>query len=710
MPTVTAPQPPDPVWLESIVDAWATYLADLLALRCSFFVRKGGLVRWVGEDPPVYNESQPHCHSCKAPIKSRHVLCDMCRRESPIVEHGPTLSNVMQRCSNDEYVLDDTKKQVIRALHVQQELAFDATILANTLSSWCYDEHKAYRAAAEDATGNVPFDRAFVDNGGSYDQTVMCGLVESLVPVGGLGVNLRDQIMKLADEWLMNVDKQIRQWFGIPVSADAVEAAVVEQHIHLFAKQIANRVSLLEPTDQEHTHTSEILCVDNLEHRAEVQYVNEKLLAEAQCRTDCHSMAVLARIARHGVGAAEQWRSLSSPNMRKPLTDLLKSPPPELLKEVPRVAEDMGFAALRDIIGNAAEAGRAATEEGIDEWRSAINVEVLCLLFERATKKIEAWRRPSGNFVETISRLPCVTEATRVQLRLDPRAVLPAVPWARGRGQWQLVPREKLLVTRTGLRPTGLRIVMLTSALTQLLGTRDDEPEVFAPGVIACDVLHGVAAFAERAAEVAYAQLKQLINPLMAGFECAVVKYQLQNWSGSHLEDEIRTAARNVGRYSLQELAHVFDVHSEHWDGHSLQLVRKVNDKLVFKLNGSEELNGVVSHVLSWALPLLQHYRVHGLGWSPTTRNSISGALLELLPSVQQWVVDGSEGALDVTRAEVRATSEGIKLLLEALKAGGFVKQSRTCIDGKLNLVWRFKGSQLAALLAPHETVRVLTV
>ena len=87
----------------------------------------------------------------------------------------------------------------------------------------------------------------------------------------------------------------------------------------------------------------------------------------------------------------------------------------------------------------------------------------------------------------------------------------------------------------------------------------------------------------------------------------------------------------------------------------------------------------------------------------------MSGALLELLPSVQQWVADGSEGALDVTRAEVRATSEGIKRLLEALKASGFVKQSRAYIGGKVNLVWRFNGSKLAALLAPHESVRILT-
>jgi len=710
-PTLAVVQPQQPrqdAWIEGIVDAWSGYLADLLSLRCSFFVRKGGLVRWVGEDFPVFSETQPRCHACGGVVERKRVLCQACRRASPMVEHGPTLANVLDRCAHDEYVLDNSKKQIIRTLKIQQELAFDAIVLATTLSAWCFEAHEDYRREEEDADGNVFFDRDFVNTGGSYDQVVMCGLLESLVSVGGLGVDLRDQVMKMAEEWLMAIDKHIRQWFGISVSNDATEGAAVHRHIEIFSRQIANRVALLEPTDEPHAHKSTILCIDNLEHRAKAQYVNEEMMAEAQCRTDCHIMSVISRVARHGISTAEQWRSLSSPQMRRPLTDLLKVPPPELLRELPSVAQDMGFATLRDVIGNASEAGRAVTETGISDWRSSINVEALCLLFERATKRINEWRQPSGYFVETISRLPRATEATRVQLRLDPRAALPPVPWAHGRGQWQLVPREKLLVVRTGLRPTGLRIVMLCSALTQLLATRSDEPEVFAPGIVASDVLHGVAARAERSSETAYSNLKQLIQPLMAGFECAVVKHQLSNWSGSHLEDDICAAARNVNRYSLQELINVFAVDSEHWDGHSTQLVRKVHDKLVVKINGGG-FNGVVSHVLSWALPLLKQYRVKGLGWSPTTRSSASGALLALLPSVQQWVVNGSNGALEVTRAEVLQTSEGIKRLLENLKAAGLVRQSRVRICGKLNLVWRFEGAGLAALMAPHETVRFTT-
>ena len=219
----------------------------------------------------------------------------------------------------------------------------------------------------------------------------------------------------------MAIDRQIRDWFGIPVSSDAVEGAVVHQHIKNFAAQIANRVALLEPVPWRGANKSAVLCVDALEHHAKSQYVHQELIANEHCEVDCECMAVLARLARHGINSNEQWRALATPQMRKPLTDLLQSPPPELLQTLRSVAQDMGFGTLRDVIGNANEAGRLATQAGINEWRSSINVEALCWLFEQATKKIEKWERPAGYFVETISRLPRATsEATRAQLRRRP--------------------------------------------------------------------------------------------------------------------------------------------------------------------------------------------------------------------------------------------------------------------------------------------------
>lgn len=708
--TVQQPQQSGTAFVEGIVDAWARYLADLLTLRCSFFVRKGGLVRWVGEDAPVYDDTQPRCYSCQAHLSLgyRRVLCPACRREKPLVEMGPTLADVMNRTSHAAYVLDDTKKAVIRTLRGQQELAFDAIVLSNTLRAWCFEAHELAREFPDSETGNVVFDRAFVDNGGSYDRSVLCGLFESPVHVGGLGSELREHVASLAEEWLMSIDALIRSWFDIPVSNDPAEGVAVQRHIQVFSVQIANRVALLEPNaTAARAHKSSVLCVDGLEHRAKAQYVNEELHAEAQCQADCESMATLAQLARTGMQTADEWRLLLRPQTRLQVTELLQTPPPELLKLLPTVAQSMRFPTLRDVVGNANEAGRIATQAGIAEWRHDINIEALCLLLERATKSVEAWRQPVGYFVETITRLPRATsEATRVQLRFDPRAALPPTTWARATGEWQLVPRERLALQRTGLRPTGLRIVMLCSALRQLLGTRpDEEPEVFAAGVVACDAMCAVVSRAERAAESAYAELRELMEPLMAGVECAVVKHQLSNWAGSHLEEDVRAAAQNVGRYSLQELTDVFGVDSSHWDGHNLQLVRKVNEQLVFKLQGKGVV-GVVSQVLSFALPLLHQYRVDGLGWSITTRGTVPSALLQLLPSVRQWVAQGKEGPLQITRAEVLATSEGVKRLLENLKMARMVRQSRVAIAGKSNLVWFFEPASLAALLAPQEASR----
>ena len=695
--------PRDPAWMNGIVEAWAQYLADLLSLRCSFFLRKGHLVRWVGEDAPVFDEQQPQpqCQACQQPLterehRSRRVLCAACRNRPPTVELGPTLADVMYRTSHHSYVFDEMKKEVIRTLRAQQEAAFDAMALAQQLSASSYEAHQG--------AGNVIIDRAFVNSGGCYDAPVLCGVVEAPVSVGGLGADLHEQVVALAVDWLMALDERIRGWFGIPISNDAAETTSVRRHIELFAEQIANRVALLEPDGAK---PRRLFGVRGLEHRAKAQFVNEEEDAEEQCETDCEAMKLLGELARHGVAFASRWNAVFAPARREglqQLLQLLQAPPPELLSQLPTVAHSMYFAMLRDVLGNATEAGKTVTIEAVEAWRQAIQVEALCLLLERATRKVEQWQRPKGNFVETLMRLPRTADpaATRVQLRLNPAALLPPVPWARTADRWQLVPREWLAVLRTGLRPTGLRIVLLCSALRQLLGRREDEPDVFAPGVIGCRVLHLVSVRALRAAESAYTELGELIAPLMAGIECAVAKHQLSHWQGSHLEEDIRNAARHVSRFSLQELTEVFDVDALSWDGNSLQLVSQVQERLVFKQTRGGDFVGVVSKVLGFALPLLRQHRTEGLGWSLTTRSSVAGDLLQLLPSVRSWLRQGGDTPLQVTRAEVYNTAAEVKRLLENLQIAREVALRRVRIDGKANDVWCFEGAHLARLLGPH--------
>lgn len=700
-PTLVAasPRPDNAAWLEGAIDAWAMYVGDLLQLRCNVFIRKGELVRWIGEDEPE-NDVDDRCPGCNVavPTTRRRLLCNACRRAAPIFELGPTLGDVMHRTSHDAYSLNEMKKNVIRTLRAQQELAFDAIALTQTLVRWSYEAHEE-ALLAPGTPDNVAFERSFVETGGSYDASVQCGFVESPVSVGGFGADLRDEIAALAEEWLVSIDERVRHWFELEVSSNAAEASTVRHHIAHFAHQIANRVAMLEPPGASaHAPSANVLCVAGLEHLAKVQFVFYEQIAEAQCDADCRGMAMLAQIARGDMDASEEWRAMSSPHLRRPLVEVLRSPPPELLQLLPEISEWMHFPHLRDVVGNAEEAGRRATRAGVVEWREKINAAALSMLVDRATERINQWVRPSSYFVVTVSRLPMhTTDETRLQLRMDPRAALPSPPWVRGTSEWQLVGRARLRATRTGLGATGLRIVMLCSALTQMLGTRRDEPEMFARGVVNSGLLNVVASRALCAAKAGYLELRELVRPLMTGVECAVVKNQLVKWRGSHLEDDVRAAMSHVGNFSLADLTRVFGVQSDHWDDHGAQLLQKVNDRLVFKMRG-EAFVGVVSSVLSFALPLVRQYRTEVLGWAPELRGTVASELLRLLPSVRAWVGAGGEDALCVSLSEVRAACVEVRQLFEQLELGRRVRKPR--VGSKL--MWRFEAPTLTALMRPR--------
>ena len=202
-------------------------------------------------------------------------------------------------------------------------------------------------------------------------------------------------------------------------------------------------------------------------------------------------------------------------------------------------------------------------------------------------------------------------------------------------------------------------------------------------------------------------ELRELLRPLMTGVECAVVKHQLINWRCSHLEDDVRAAMANVGQFSIEELTHVFGVHSDYWNEHSARLLQKVNERLVFRVRG-EAFVGVVSSVLSFALPLVRQYRIEVLGWAPERRGTVVSEMLRLLPSVRAWA-DGNDdddnddddarrGALCVSLGEVRSACAELRALLEQLKLGGWVRKPRV----GTSLVWRFEAKILATLMRPQ--------
>lgn len=594
---------------EGLYDAYARFVAALMCLRTSAFLKKGDLVRFVDEDAPEADAMDTHCPSCGRRRHSpKRLLCNACRARPPTIELGPTLADVMFRCGAERYKLTEEKKQAIVVLRTQQELAADALLLARVLMKRSFETHQR-------GTENVCFDRDFLAMGGSYASVTACGLAGSVVPVGGLGLDLRSQIARLAEEWLQAIEERTRCWHNIPVHADDNETVI--KHVQLFAAQISNRVALLEPSDR-----GSLINNATLEHRAKVAFVYDEQAAEEQCARDVSAMALLTSIARHGVADKERWPDTLGDAARAALIELLDKPPPELLKILPQTVANMEFAFLKDTLGSHVDRQRTSGE--VDSWRASINVETLCLLLQRATRRVEEWVRPTGHFIETVARMPVgISDTILVGLRYSPLARLPTAPWVEMGVDWTLLSPEKLARVRTGLRPAALRVVLLCSILRQMFGRLEGEDDIFAPGVVKCSLVHASASRASRAAQAAYEQLGEDMRPLMVGFEAAVAKHTLSHYATSHIDDDVRLAMRTVCRFSLDELCGAF-AHAENND-RLLELVGKYSGERLSK------------PVLELAIPLLKAFRVDGRGWSFATVSSIATEILRDEPAIAAW-------------------------------------------------------------------------
>ena len=278
--------------------------------------------------------------------------------------------------------------------------------------------------------------------------------------------------------------------------------------------------------------------------------------------------------------------------------------------------------------------------------------------------------------------------------------LLPPLSWARSTGRWQLRKPEVLRHKRVGLRDANLRVALLCAVLVHLLGS--ERPRVLVPGRVAADVLCNVCNAFAAPAQHAVSELQDVLEPLTRGVEFGIVARQLNRWRGSHLEDDVRAAARHLSRYSLREIETVFGPGSGYWSvGYNgTRLMERLGQHLVFK--DADGCVPIVAEALSIGMELIGQYRTQLLGWSPTARASRAGDLLRLLPTVDAWLAHGG-GAnrtepVRVGLQEAREARDGVRQVLEHLARSGIAKRRRV---GTVE-VWQIAPDRLAALLAPH--------
>ena len=641
-------------------EAFSECLARVVNLRPILFVKSGAHTSVVDKDPPVC-DARIHCRSCGDAMRGSdrgRVLCRGCR-SNPIVLESAPLITTMYHHANPKYVLDEQAKGIVAFIGGQREIAMESLQVVRYYSYLARNVHERYRRHRGNRNVHFTLDRmrkcsyerelAFCNP--RYSGGAEADARHPVVKIGGLGPDLCSVVEESVRTWLDNLDAMIRSHFGISLERRPNDSSVLDTIQH-FAALIARRVTLLETRDDDDPTTH--LCTQGFEWVAKIQFVKCEHHAARRRRTDIRAMHELTGLARAELPPANS----------APLIDFLAAPCPELLRVLPSVATDMRFEMLAKALVRPPEE-RAAL---LDSWRAAIAPESLCMLLESAIHHVQQWR-PS-HF------LNCLRRHTKPSTR-----ALPAQSWVDNAeiAHWSLVSKTVHAQRRTGLDATGLRIVLMSSALMQLSG----DGHFFVPGVMRCEMMWRMCGMHEKASSHAYHTLSGQMWPYMAGEPWRASHEQMLKWEGSHMEDDLRQAAAFLNGFSMNEIAWRFAQRADlpHELNLHGKLVSMATRKMVHKPPEAQydEWYPITVNLL---LPILAHLRQSaGLG-RDVVADPLAG-LLWLLKVVREW--KPADGDLRITAGEAYATPglKGalVRLLNEGSPLVRFTRPKRSSVN-----------------------------
>lgn len=697
---------------EAILEAFSRCVALLASTRTQLMVREGRHVSDIDGRPPTVPRHNARCRSCQRPAHGR-LLCAKCRADTAVV-HGPPLIDIMYRSSHKKFEIapGSDKEAVLIALHAQKGLAIEALRLAEELFNFAQSVYRKMLQTRGQSNNTVYFSKEMVEQGGAYRKAVQCGapsLLHGPVKVGGLGEKLHSAVWRYVNEWLFALDASFRKEYNIPLSRDVGDNSLMA-NLTSFATLITNRVVHMEEDGDD--DPTKRLCSLGCEHLASIQYLRCQYHAAARVKRDVHAMRMLRKLAEANTDAHVDEEA------RGTLLELLEEPPPELLRGLPTIFADMHFGELRDAIGLLPSEGSDATSAAIAEWRANINAEFLCMRLDAAITAANTWRRGFLN---------CLQPAKQGAGGAMP---MPPMTWV-GSGQaahaWRIVPAAVHRQRRTGLDPTGLRIVLMSAAIMQLLGC--ESPAFFAPGQVRCELVHVAAHASMEESAFAIAALKEQMRPLAIGVEWMHARRQMQDWQNSHIDAHVHRAFAQLGGFSFQELSERFlgEVEtvceecggraSVHWGCRnprcgcphattqrtiSESLVQKLRPRvteLMLPLRPNVEYDSWLALTVKVAMPMLYHAR-QSLGFGTNLRTNPAGEWLRAFPALRGW--RPSDGPISLTFGQVYHVPQVKQLLVESAARGDtLAKKKRVKSAEGDRWEWHFNSERLLAVLGP---------
>lgn len=645
--------------LETLDSLFSEYLAQMLCVRPSIWVQTRGVRTLVKYDPPTRDALNVACRACNAPLRGAEhgrLLCCRCRSK-PSVLQGSPLIHTMYWGSHPRFALNADMERVVAHIKTMRQIASKDMEVTKRLVYGLWQVFQRGSAGMGDM--NIFFPKEEVKASGAYDAPITAcnpryGGDSRILPsqesvgrhvavtVGGLGEKLQQLIKCSVREWLYSLDAMIRRRFSIALEQEHGDMSIYTV-IGRFAKLIADRVAHLEVRGENPT---KYMCAIAFQHVIRLENVRCEHYAEELASADIRSMQELLRLA--------QGAMLLLPERRDRLVDFLRNPCPELLKFLPQVAQQYEFGQIIAALDSFCTDPSAASER-LERWRS-VYAGSLVEVLKKAIEKTREWR--PADF------LSCV------QFHDTPRAEhLPAMGWDDNPfvASWSLVSSATYAHRRTGLDPTGMRIVLMASALWSISA----DERFFRAGFVRCDlrdVMHAVSEHQIRATHAHNALTEQLM-PYMVGEPWRVAREELTNWQGSHIEDDVRRAGSLLGDFSMQELV---DRYGRDRGGSVMQmtqqkelhaaLMRSTSIKMVFK--PASQYEDWFPLAMDLLLPILAQLR-QTMGIAAAAPSSTIGDILRLLPSVRNWKPE--DGVLRLGLVEVK-NKPTVKDLLKKLE------------------------------------------
>lgn len=661
-------------------DAFCEYIGKMVCIPVGLYAKSRSLYS-LADNPPAWNEDVT-CQACDGKISNGRpgaLLCAPCRSITTI-KSGEPLIRTMYRSANPKYVLSRRMEAIVASIGGQRAVAAHEHKLVVRIGNACFAAFDGWKEGNCDANIRLVSDQVkcyglygrkiiscnprYTDERDTGWGTHVAWPRHMALEVGGLGLYLQEAVKQLVIEWLYSLDAMIRRHFNIPLTRSYGDSSMLRA-VESFAELIANRVVLLE--EQIDDDATQHVCTEGFEHRAEMEEVRCKYMAARQCSSDVRSMRELMAVARDSVVPEDPRR----------LVEFLRSPCPELIRALPGVCVStaMRFEELRDILEEKRDTARR-----LRLWGESVNAGALCVLLEGAIRQAQEWKMSSFIHCLRHDAKPASEHLAPLGWADDPRIA-----------SWSLIGKKTHAHRRTGFDPTGLRIVLMSSALIQINGNGGH----FQPGLLRCDVVSPVVHRHHIRTAHAIKALSEQLNPYMTGEPWKFARAEMTQWQGSYMEDDVRDAATLLGEFAVHEIL------ARYGDPARLKLlgglVGRTAEKMVFKPAAQYEQWFPVA--VDLVLPILVQLR-QSMGMSNHVFVNALETALQLSARVREW--KPADGNLRLTPTEVKDTPR-LKLMLETelgkQEQWPLVRKEKRMVSGKRVMFWILDGPRLAERL-----------